>query len=50
MEVLWLATVIGGPILIALAIIWALARRRRLTQSEQRRRHEAVDDLYSERE
>lgn len=49
-EFLWLATVIGGPILIGLAFIWALARRRRLTAGEKRRRHEAVDNLYSERE
>ena len=43
---LWLLVVAGGPLLIALAIAYAMIRSRRLTRSERQARQEAVEDMY----
>jgi hypothetical protein len=44
--VLWLMVVAGGPILLALAIIYAISRKRRLSRSEKAAQTESVDRLY----
>lgn len=43
---LWLFVVAGGPVLIALAIAYAMMRSRRLTPGEKEARHEAIEKLY----
>jgi hypothetical protein len=48
-EFLWLLTVAGGPVLLAVLIFWAVRRRRQLSAGEERAQHEAVDRLYDER-
>ncbi|MGE0499952.1 MAG: hypothetical protein AB7I79_11910 [Rhizobiaceae bacterium] len=45
---LWGFVIIGGPLVIAIALAYALLTRRRLTVSEKRRQHRAVEKLYEE--
>ena len=42
---LWLFVVAGGPVIIAIAYLIVLTRRRRLTASERVAQHRAVDRL-----
>lgn len=44
----WLFVVAVGPLILGLAIGYALARRRNLTVEEKRERHEAIERLYEE--
>lgn len=44
-NVSWLFVVAGGPIVIALAYIYVMARRRRLSAREKAQQHRAVDRL-----
>jgi len=46
MEYLWMAVVAMGPLLLGLAIAFALLRRRPTTSGELRRRRQAVERLY----
>lgn len=41
----WLLVVAGGPIVIALAYLFVMSRRRRLTAREKAAQHRAVDRL-----
>lgn len=43
---MWLLPTALGPLVILAVVIYALMRRRRLTGTERRRQHEAVDHLY----
>ena len=48
MDALWLFAVIGGPIILAAIIAYALLRRRRLTPTERSIRNEATERAYDE--
>lgn len=45
-DYLWLLAVAGGPLLLAAAFIYALARQRRLSRSEKAAQSEATRELY----
>jgi len=45
---LWLLTVAGGPIILGIAVIYAVMRRRRLKASEKLRQHEGTERLYQD--
>ncbi len=47
-EYLWFFAVAGGPLVLALAIIYALLRRRRLSREEKAKRDERTRKLYRE--
>lgn len=42
---LWLFIVAGGPVVIALAYLFVMARRRRLTAREKAAQRRAVEEL-----
>lgn len=44
----WFFVVAIGPLILGLALGYALARRRYLTPQEKRERHEAIERLYEE--
>jgi hypothetical protein len=44
--VLWFVAVFGGPVMLAVAIIYGIMRQRRLTSGERATQKEAVDELY----
>lgn len=44
-NVSWLMIVAGGPLVIAIAYLFVMSRRRRLTQGERAAQHRAVDRL-----
>jgi hypothetical protein len=43
---LWLLVVAGGPLLIAVVIVYALFTRRRLSPREKQAQTEATERLY----
>lgn len=47
-EFSWALIVIGGPLLLGVVIAFALLRRRRLTPSERRAQHRAIEEQYSD--
>lgn len=44
----WTLLTIGGPLVIAAVIIYALMNRRRLTHREKTEQHHAVEKLYED--
>lgn len=48
METLWLFVVMGGPVLLGIAIIYALLTRRARSTGEADARRRATDRLYEE--
>ena len=46
MNDLWLFVVVGGPILLAVAIIYAIMRQRRLTPRERDAQKQGVEEVY----
>jgi hypothetical protein len=46
---LWLLVVVGGPVLLAFAIIFGISRKRNLSPSEKAAQTDAVDRLYERR-
>ena len=44
----WLLAVTLGPLILAGALIYAYARKRRLTRREKAEQHEAVQELYED--
>ena len=48
-DLLWFFTVAIGPIILAVAIVWAVMRRRRLTTREQIESDRATENLYREK-
>ncbi|MCO6050398.1 hypothetical protein NGM99_11455 [Mesorhizobium sp. RP14(2022)] len=49
-ENLWLIVVAGGPILIAVLIVFALTQRRKRTAAEKQATERATAELYSPRD
>jgi hypothetical protein len=47
---LWLLVVVGGPLLIALALGYGMMRSRRLTGVEKRAREDAIERLYDKKD
>lgn len=47
---LWLLVVAGGPLLIALALVYGMLRSRRLTGVEKRAREDAIERLYDKKD
>lgn len=45
-EGFWLFAVVGGPLLLAVAFVYALARRRKLTRAEREQSDRATRELY----
>ncbi len=43
---MWLLVVAGGPIILAVALIYAIMRRRRRGRAEQRESDRATEKLY----
>jgi hypothetical protein len=43
---LWLVVTAGGPVLLAIAIVYGIAHRRRLSRGEKAAQRDAVDQLY----
>ncbi len=48
LQPLWALTVIGGPVILAIVIAYALLSRRRLTPHEKQRQDAATRRLYDE--
>jgi hypothetical protein len=48
MDALWLVVVMGGPIILAAIIAYALLRRRRLSSTERLMRKDATERVYDE--
>jgi cytochrome c-type biogenesis protein CcmH/NrfF len=46
MDNLWFVAVAIGPVLLGGAVVYAMMRRRRLSQSEVTQQDQAVRDLY----
>lgn len=46
----WLVLIVGGPILLGLAIVIGMSRSRRLSPSEQAAQEQKVKELYNENE
>lgn len=46
----WLLLVGGGPVLLAIAFLYAFMRARRLTPTEKVAQEEKVEELYNEKE
>jgi hypothetical protein len=47
---LWLLVVVGGPLLIGLALAYGMMRSRRLSRTEERVREDAIERLYDEKD
>ncbi len=45
-DILWLVVVAGGPLLLAVVILFAMTRQRRLTRREHDRQASKIDQLY----
>jgi hypothetical protein len=43
---LWLLLVVGGPVVIAIAIVYAFTRSRRLTPEERAAQERGTEELY----
>lgn len=46
----WQLATVLGPVILAVVIIYVLMRRRRLSSSERIERHEAVEDVYTDKD
>lgn len=44
----WLLAMTLGPLILAGALLYAYARRRRLSRGEKERQHRAVQELYGD--
>lgn len=44
----WLLVQTLGPLILAIAVIYAFMHRRRLTQREKEQQHRAVEELYED--
>lgn len=47
-EYVWLIAIVGGPLVLAAAFIYALMRQRRLTRGERQAQARATKALYDE--
>lgn len=47
-NLLWLFAVAGGPVLLALVIVFGIARRRRLSRHAEQQREQSTRDVYAD--
>lgn len=46
----WQLVTVLGPVIIAIVLVYALVRRRRLTPVERIEQHEAVEEVYKDKD
>jgi hypothetical protein len=46
----WQLATVLGPIIIAVVVIYAMMRKRRLTPVEKVERHHAIDEAYKDKD